>query len=249
MKRVFDVAVAGIGLLVLSPILIVVIVAVWLQDFKSPFYIAARAARGGAVFRMVKLRSMVLNADKIGGSSTAGTDRRITPIGRFIRRYKLDEFVQLWNVLKGDMSLVGPRPQVVADAALYTKEEARMLTVRPGITDLASIVFSDEGEILKGHIDPDLLYNQIIRPWKSRLALLYVDRRTFFLDVYLIGLTLLAMGSRPLALGGVQRILRKWNVDPLICRMAARQETLLAYPPPGASEIIGYPLARAKGSS
>jgi lipopolysaccharide/colanic/teichoic acid biosynthesis glycosyltransferase len=107
---------------------------------------------------------MVVNADKIGGISTAATDRRITPVGRLVRAYKLDELVQLWNVLKGDMSLVGPRPQVQTDAALYTQAEKRMLTVRPGITDPASIVFSDEGDILKDSADPDLLYNQIIRP-------------------------------------------------------------------------------------
>ena len=149
-KRAFDVLTAFFGLLAFSPLLAAVMLGIWLQDRQSPFYIAPRAARGGGEFRMVKFRSMVANADKIGGSSTALGDRRITPIGHFVRAYKLDELIQLWNVLKGDMSLVGPRPQVPCDAALYTGAERRMLSVRPGITDPASIVFSDEGEILKG---------------------------------------------------------------------------------------------------
>ncbi|HZS94978.1 MAG TPA: sugar transferase [Chloroflexota bacterium] len=237
LKRAFDFVVSAVGLLVFSPVLLVVMFCVWAYDTGSPFYIAPRAARGGGVFRMVKFRSMVLNADKIGGSSTAATDRRITPIGRLIRAYKLDELLQLWNVLKGDMSLVGPRPQVLADAQLYTEEEKRMLTVRPGITDPASIVFSDEGEILKGSADPDRLYDQIIRPWKSRLALAYIDHRSFWVDVRLILLTVVAIVSRPAALRALGGLLRRWRLDPLVIRMAARQEPLLAYAPPGAHEL------------
>ena len=184
-KRAFDIFAASIGLLVFSPFLITVMFAIWIQDWRSPFYVAPRAARGGGIFHMVKFRTMVVNADKIGGSSTAATDRRITPVGQFVRAYKLDELIQLWNVLKGDMSLVGPRPQVLSDTALYTSVEKRMLSVPPGITDPASIVFSDEGEILKCGSHPDLLYNQIIRPWKSRLALANIDHRSFWTDLWL----------------------------------------------------------------
>ena len=238
MKRALDFTAALVGLTVTSPLLLAVMIAIWLQDFRSPFYIAPRAARGGGLFRMVKFRSMVVNADKLGGSSTAATDRRITRVGRFVRAYKIDELIQLWNVLKGDMSLVGPRPQAQTDANLYTETENRMLTVRPGITDLASIVFSDEGDILKGSPDPDLLYNQIIRPWKSRLALLYIDKRTFWMDLRVIFLTVVAILSRPVALRGVQNILARWDADDLLRRMARRQEPLLAYPPPGASEVV-----------
>lgn len=199
-------------------------------------------ARGGGGFRMVKLRSMIVDAHKTGVNSTSDTDQRITPIGRFIRRYKLDEIMQLWNVLKGDMSLVGPRPQVQTDASLYTYEEKLMLTVRPGITDLASIVFSDEGDILGGSESPDLLYNQIIRPWKSRLALLSIERSTVWLNLRIILLTAIAIVSRPVALRGVQRILEEWGADPLLRRMAARQDRLLPYPPPGATGIVAsYP--------
>ncbi|MDP3001475.1 MAG: sugar transferase, partial [Bryobacterales bacterium] len=219
-----------------------VAIAIWLQDFRSPFYVASRMARGGGKFRMVKFRSMVVSADKTGVNSTAGSDRRITPVGRLVRKYKFDELVQLWNVLIGDMSFVGPRPQVLTDAGLYTEAEKRMLTVRPGITDPASIVFSDEGDILKGSADPDLLYNQIIRPWKSRLALLYIEKRTFAVDIWLILLTAVAIVSRPAALGRVVKLLEEWGADPLLVRMAGRQEALMAYPPPGATEVVAtYP--------
>jgi lipopolysaccharide/colanic/teichoic acid biosynthesis glycosyltransferase len=238
MKRAFDFTVALVGLIVASPVLILVMTAIWLQDSRSPFYIAPRMAWGGGMFRMVKFRSMVVNADKIGGVSTAGNDRRITSVGRFVRKYKLDEIIQLWNVITGDMSLVGPRPQAKADADLYTAQERRMLTVRPGITDPASIVFSDEGEILKGDPDPDLLYNQIIRPWKSRLALAYIDHSSLSVDIRLIALTAIAIFSRPAALRGLRSMLQGWDLDPLVFRMAARQERLLAYPPPGALEVV-----------
>ncbi len=246
MKRPLDLAVSAVGLAVTSPLLLLVMIAIWLQDFCSPFYVAPRMARGGGVFRMVKFRSMVVNADKIGGSSTADDDRRITPVARVIRTYKLDELLQLWNVLQGDMSLVGPRPQVPAGAALYTDEEQRMLTVLPGITDLASIVFADEGEILKGCDDPDLLYDRTIRPWKSRLALLYIDHRTFLTDLQIVFLTALAMCSRPAALRGVQRILERWGADDLLRSVARRDRPLLSYPPPGAPETVtDYPRVAA----
>jgi lipopolysaccharide/colanic/teichoic acid biosynthesis glycosyltransferase len=134
------------------------------------------------------------------------------------------------------MSLVGPRPQVAAEVNLYTFEERRMLDVRPGITDLASIVFADEGEILAGAPDPDLLYNQIIRPWKSRLALACIDHRSRFLDARLIGLTLLSPISRHRTLREVEKLLATWNCHALLRRMAARREPLLAWPPPQAGK-------------
>ena len=242
LKRTFDLLMASAGLALCSPLLLTVMLAIWLQDRRSPFYIAPRAARGGGEFRMVKFRSMVVNADKIGGSSTAAADRRITPVGRFVRAYKLDELIQLWNVLVGDMSLVGPRPQVLTDASLYTEAEKRMLTVRPGITDPASIVFSDEGDVLHGSSNPDLLYNQIIRPWKSRLALAYIDHRTFGTDLWLILLTVVAIASRTAALRALGNLIRRWQVDPLVVRVAARREPLAPHAPPGAAEVVeSYP--------
>lgn len=241
-KRLIDIAGAAIGLIVLAPILLMVCALIWLQDYRTPFYLGRRMAKGGGVFHMVKLRSMVVDAHRTGVNSTSDGDCRITPIGRFIRAVKLDEFMQLWNVLIGDMSLVGPRPQVETDAGMYTDIERRMLSVRPGITDLASIVFSDLGDILKDADHPDLRYNQIVRPWKSRLALLTIDHQGFCLDMRIIWLTVTALFSRPRALRGVNRLLTRWGADDLLIRMARRDEPLLAYPPPGTTDVVSaYP--------
>jgi lipopolysaccharide/colanic/teichoic acid biosynthesis glycosyltransferase len=245
MKRALDIVASALGLAILSPLLALAALAIFLEDRHSPFFFGKRVARGGGRFRMVKFRSMVPNAWKTGVSSTSATDRRITRVGAILRRAKLDEFPQLWNVLTGDMSLVGPRPQVETDANLYTAEERHLLSVRPGITDLASIVFADEGDILSGAADPDLRYNQVIRPWKSRLGLLYVERRNFSVDLALIGLTLLSAVSRPRALAGIARILEHWDAPPTLLRVASRQSELLAWPPPGASEIVQHYSAHA----
>ncbi|MDD5697548.1 MAG: sugar transferase [Victivallaceae bacterium] len=238
MKRFFDIMAALFGLILTSPVTVPVMILVWLQDRHSPFYIAPRVGRGGKLFRMVKLRSMVINADKSGVDSTSADDRRITWVGKLIRKYKLDEVSQLWNVLKGDMSLVGPRPNVEREVNIYTETEKQLLDVRPGITDLASIVFSDEGDILAGSSDPDLKYNQVIRPWKSRLGLLYIERRNLFLDVEIIILTAFAIVSKPVALRGINKILIRLNADSELIQTALRQEPLSPYPPPGSAEIV-----------
>jgi lipopolysaccharide/colanic/teichoic acid biosynthesis glycosyltransferase len=141
-------------------------------------------------------------------------------------------------VLVGDMSLVGPRPNVEREVAIYTKEERRLLEVRPGITDLASIVFSDEGEILADAGDADIKYNQVIRPWKSRLGLLYVEKRSLTLDFVIIGFTVIAILSRSVALSGVQKILEWLRADAQLRRVALRQEALQPYPPPGSDQIV-----------
>ena len=187
---------------------------------------------------MLKFRSMRLGAALTGVNSTAAGDTRITRVGGFLRALKLDELPQLWNVVAGEMSLVGPRPQVPADAALYTAEERRMLEVRPGITDLASIVFSDEGEILAGSADPDLLYNQIIRPWKSRLALLYLERSCWSSDLRILLWTGGALVSRQWALARVGRLLDQWGVGEPLYGVARRDAPLPAFPPPGAHEVV-----------
>ena len=246
MKRAFDISAALMGLLALSPILAIVALAIWLEDRHSPFFLGKRVAKGGGFFSMVKFRSMIPNAWKSGVSSTSATDRRITRVGALVRRCKLDEFPQLWNVFCGDMSLVGPRPQVETDARMYTAEERRLLSVRPGITDLASIVFADEGEILSGSSDPDLLYNQVIRPWKSRLGLLYIEHSSVALDLRLISLTLLTAVSRERALAGIVEILESWSADPVLVGVASRSAPLPAWPPPGASNIVQrYPTQTA----
>ena len=239
MKRLVDIVAAAIGLIVLSPLLIVLSVLIWLQDYQSPFYIANRMGRGERPFRMVKFRSMVIRADKTGVDSTAGDDPRITGLGKFIRRFKLDEIPQLWNVLWGSMSLVGPRPNVERETVLYTPDEKRLLSVRPGITDLSSIVFADEGEILQGSADPDLKYNQVIRPWKSRLGLLYVDARpSVARDLRVIVLTVNGAIDRAAALMGVHEIAAEIGATPELLEIITRRAPLPAAPPPGAMEIV-----------
>lgn len=239
MKRLLDFVAAALGLIVLSPLLVVLSVLIWLQDSHSPFYIASRMGRGERPFRMVKFRSMVIRADLSGVDSTAGDDPRITSLGKFIRRFKLDEIPQLWNVFKGEMSLVGPRPNVERETDLYTADEKRLLSVRPGITDLASIVFADEGEILQGSVDPDLKYNQVIRPWKSRLGLLYVDAApSFARDLKVIALTVRGALDRAAALDAVHYIAAELGASSELLEIITRRAPLPAGPPPGASEIV-----------
>jgi lipopolysaccharide/colanic/teichoic acid biosynthesis glycosyltransferase len=238
MKRSFDFLAALCGLLALSPVLAFVAVSVWIEDRNSPWFRGVRVGRGGRRFRMIKFRTMIPDAWKSGVSATACGDRRITRMGKFLRRAKLDELPQLWNVLTGEMSLVGPRPQVESEASRYSAEERGLLNVRPGLTDLASIVFADEGDILADAADPDLSYNRIIRPWKSRLALLYLERQSLAADFQILWLTLLAGIAREKALDGVERMLSAWNADSLLRRMAGRREPLLAWPPPGTGRTV-----------
>jgi lipopolysaccharide/colanic/teichoic acid biosynthesis glycosyltransferase len=238
LKRLFDVLASAIGLLAASPVLLPVMFLVWWQDKHSPFYVAPRVGQGDVPFRMVKLRSMIVNADKSGVDSTGNNDRRITPVGQFIRSYKLDELTQLWNVLKGDMSLVGPRPNVKRETDLYTPVERGLLLVRPGITDFSSIVFSDEGDILAGQEDPDIAYNQLIRPGKSMLGLFYIEHRSLWLDIRLCLLTAVAIISRATALKSVGKILSSLGANAELLRIAARVQPLVPRPPPGATKIV-----------
>jgi lipopolysaccharide/colanic/teichoic acid biosynthesis glycosyltransferase len=235
-KRSVDIFIAFSSLLVFFPLIAAFCFLIWLHDRHSPLYIAARTGRAGKPFFMVKLRSMIVNQSTV--DSTSVDDPRITPVGHVVRRYKIDELGQLWNVLKGDMSLVGPRPNVPRETALYTTEEKKLLDVRPGLTDLASIVFADEGEILAGKSDPDLSYHQLIRPWKSRLGLFYIDHASLSLDFRILFLTALALVSRQRALEGVARILERHGAPPELVRVARRTEPLQPHPPPGSDAIV-----------
>ena len=226
LKRCFDFFCSSLGLLLTSPILLSVMYKVWSEDKHSPFYIAPRVGRNGHLFPMIKMRSMVINADLKGGSSTSNTDQRVTSVGHFIRKYKIDEITQLWNVLLGDMSLVGPRPQVQSGVDMYTPKERGLLAVRPGITDFASIVFADEGSILSAYANPDEAYDQLIRPGKSALGLFYVDNQSFFVDIRLILLTILAIISREKALASVQSLLQKLGAKPNLIELAGRRTPL-----------------------
>jgi len=238
-KRLFDLVVSALGLILLSPLLLILALLIWLQDYKSPFYVASRTGRGERPYDMIKFRSMVVRADKTGVDSTAANDPRITAVGRFIRRFKLDELPQLWNVFTGQMSLVGPRPNVKRETDIYTHHEKRLLSVRPGITDLASIVFSDEGDILAGSADPDLSYNQLIRPWKSQLGLIYVDHAgSVALDIQLIWLTIVNAFDRPRALAVLSEKVRSFGGDSRLAEVTLRRSQLAAAPPPGAREVV-----------
>ena len=223
-KRLLDIALASAALIILSPVIALLMLAVS-SDGGPPIYGGIRAGRGNRDFTMFKLRTMSIGSERAGGTSTARSDPRVTVVGRYLRRWKLDELPQFWNVLTGDMSLVGPRPNTRRGGVdRYTADEMRLLTVRPGITDLSSIVFSDEGDILDGAADPDAAYDRLIRPWKSELGLLYIDRRSFAVDLRIIALTALAVVSRPAALRGVGRLLRRLDASPAliaVCRRAA----------------------------
>lgn len=185
-KRVFDVFVSLVGLIAFSPVLIVV--ALWVKlDSPGPlFYRGLRAGRKNRGFKIYKFRSMIVDADKIGGASTAGDDPRVTKSGHFIRKYKLDEVAQLLNVLAGDMSLVGPRPEVLAYTSKYDGEFLEILSVRPGITDWASIWNADEGGVLAGATDPDRAFEVLIQPTKLALQLHYVRTRSFWTDIRIL---------------------------------------------------------------
>lgn len=227
MKRAFDISASAIGLALLSPVLAIVLFLVWRQDGHSPLYLGERAGRDGRPFRMIKIRSMIMGADRTGVESTGADDARITPLGHFIRRWKFDEITQLWNVLKGDMSLVGPRPNTLREVAKYTPAERRLLSVRPGITDLASIVFSDEGDIIKGADDPDREYDRLIRPWKSRLGLVYTANVGVLLDIRLIFLTIVAIVDKDRALASVAGLLHRLGADPETIAFARRDRPLV----------------------
>lgn len=192
-KRLFDVFFSALGLLVLSPFFLVIAVLIKRESPGPVLYRGARVGLNGHIFKMNKFRTMVMNADKIGGSSTPEDDPRVTKVGRFLRQYKLDELPQLINVFRGEMSFVGPRPQVKWAVDLYTPEERQVLTVRPGITDYASLRFPNEGEILKGSNDPDKDYMEKIHPEKMRLSLEYIRTRSMIVDIKIILQTIVAI--------------------------------------------------------
>jgi lipopolysaccharide/colanic/teichoic acid biosynthesis glycosyltransferase len=185
-KRLFDVTVSAIMLVLFAPVMLAVAVWVALDSPGGVFYRGVRGGRGNRPFGMLKFRSMVKNADKIGGPTTNAGDMRLTAPGAFIRRFKLDELPQLINVLKGDMSLVGPRPQVMSYTSKYEGEYREIWTVRPGITDWASIWNADEQAVLEGAADADRAYDVLINPTKMRLQLEYVRTRSFWMDLRIL---------------------------------------------------------------
>lgn len=186
MKRLFDVIASALGLIVLSPVFL--ILAIWIKlDLKGPvFYRQTRVGKDNKDFQLYKFRSMRPDSDKHGLITIGGNDPRVTRSGYFIRKYKLDEFPQLINVFLGDMSLVGPRPEVRKYVEMYTPEQMRVLSVKPGITSLASIRYRNENEILAAAEDPDKCYIEQVMPDKLAIDMEYVDRANLWNDILLI---------------------------------------------------------------
>ncbi len=178
------------GLVLLTPVLAVIAMAVKLTSAGPVFYRGVRVGRGGRRFRIFKFRTMVENAEQLGGTTTGANDSRVTDLGRFLRAHKLDELPQLINVIAGQMSLVGPRPEVPEYADAYSDEERLILSVRPGITDLSSLQFID----LQAHVgtdDPDRVFQEKVLPEKNRLRIEYVKTRSFGKDLHILWLTLM----------------------------------------------------------
>lgn len=206
MKRVFDIFSSALGLVLLSPVLLWIAWRIRCEDGGPVFYRGERVGLHGKPFRIFKFRTMVVEAEKIGGSSTADDDPRITRIGRRLRKHKLDELPQLFNVLLGEMSLVGPRPEVKYYTDMFTAEEKAILSVRPGITDWASIWNPDEGSILAGSEDPDKAYLELIRPTKLNLQLMYVNEQSFITDLGILWETLMVLVNPRAKVAAIRRL-------------------------------------------
>lgn len=186
LRRTLDVVVAAVGLLVLLPVLGVVALLVKATSPGPVLFVQERVGRGLAPFRLLKFRTMVADAPARGPAITVGADPRVTRVGALLRRTKLDELPQLVNVLRGDMSLVGPRPEVPRYVALYGEDERRIFTVRPGITDPASLLYADESAVLASYPDPERAYREVVLPHKLRVSLAYLETRTVWSDVGLL---------------------------------------------------------------
>ena len=238
LKRSLDIVGSTVGILIFTPIILICAVLIYLYDFGNPFYISPRVGKNRKIYKMLKLRTMIINAHKSGVDSTSKNDSRITPLGGFLRALKLDELPQLYNVFLGSMSLVGPRPNVETEVNLYTCVEENLLKVKPGVTDISSIVFADLADILKGSKDVNLSYNQLVRPWKSRLGLFYIEHRSLLLDLTIIFLTIIAIFNRTYAIDQVSKILKHKNAPADIVEISKRESMLVPYPPPGANTII-----------
>ena len=189
MIRFFDIIFSAVGLLLLSPFFLIIYILIRCESKGGGFYCQQRVGKDGRMFGLYKFRSMRTGSDKKGLITVGGHDSRITRMGYFIRKYKIDELPQLWNVLKGDMSLVGPRPEVKKYVDLYTEEQRRVLSIRPGITDYASIEYVDENEILGKADNPDRVYVEEIMPAKIKLNMRYIENRSLKEYFKIIGLT------------------------------------------------------------
>jgi lipopolysaccharide/colanic/teichoic acid biosynthesis glycosyltransferase len=201
-KRLFDLLLSITALIVVGLFLLIVAVLIKIQSPGPAFYRGVRSGLYGKTFRIYKFRTMVVDAEKLGGHSTALNDPRLTPIGKFLRKYKIDELPQLMNILIGDMSFVGPRPQVEKYTKLYSDEEKVILSVKPGLTDYASIHFINLDAIL-GDGDVDEKYLRDIEPVKNKLRIKYVQEHNFWEDMKILFMTFI----------GMMKIKSKWNTQ------------------------------------
>lgn len=192
-KRLFDILSSGIGLILLSPLFLIIAVWIKLDSKGSIFYLQERIGKGGIPFRIYKFRTMVTDADKKGLLTVGNRDPRVTSIGYYLRRYKLDELPQLINVFKGDMSIVGPRPEVPKYVRLYSASQREVLSVKPGITDLASIKFRNENEILSAQEDSESYYIEHVMPEKLNYNMEYIQHQNFLYDLKVILMTFKAI--------------------------------------------------------
>ncbi|EOR24643.1 sugar transferase [Clostridium sartagoforme AAU1] len=190
-KRIFDFLASMLGILILSPVLLIVAIAIKIDSKGNILFLQKRIGRNGIPFYIYKFRTMVSDAEKLGKQITVGKDNRITNVGSILRKYKIDELPQLFNVLKGDMSLVGPRPEVPKYVQMYTESERKVLEVRPGITDLASLRYKDENDILGKVDNPEEYYINVIMKDKLKLNLEYIEKSNLIFDISLIFKTII----------------------------------------------------------
>ncbi len=191
-KRLLDITISSFGLILVALPMLLIALLIKKESPGPVFYRGVRIGKNGKEFRIFKFRTMVLNAEEMGGPSTASDDPRLLKISAFLKKYQLDEVPQLLNVLKGEMSLVGPRPEVKMYVDMMTEQERKtILSVKPGMTDLASLWNFHEGEVLQGSVDPEKAYMEKIRPEKIRLQMEYVRSRSFWLDLGIIFKTVL----------------------------------------------------------
>jgi len=199
-KRVFDIIFSTLVLFLMSPLFIIIAIIIKCSSRGSVLYRSQRIGKNGQPFTMYKFRSMVENADKLGRPNVSDNDSRVTRVGRFLRNTKLDEFPQMLNILKGDMSFIGPRPEVVELWDLYSPEERQPYELRPGLSDWASIAHYNQHILFTKAIDADELYREVLRPLKSKLQLLYMNNHSIFIDAKIIVWTLLKVVFKTKAL-------------------------------------------------
>ncbi len=236
--RIIDILLSLTILLITTPFLTISLLIVYLNDFKNPFYVSERVGKNFRIFKIFKIRTMIKNADKYKIDSTSENDFRITKVGKLIRKYKLDEFLQFFNVLIGNMSIVGPRPNVIREVNLYTEEEKFLLSKNPGITDPSSIIFSDLSQILSNYDDPDIAYNQLVRPWKSRISIFYLKKGNVISDLIIIALTFLSIFSRKLSLLFISKLLERLGASNDIVNISIRNKKLIPTIPPGGNTVV-----------